>query len=132
METKKANWLQELQPGDEVVIRGTQGYGRRDKIRKVSRLTKSQIIVEMMMRENRFSRETGREIGARGQSHFLSLEPLTPEMRLLIQTFDLVDQVLYAAKHIQTATLKSRTPEELQQFLAQIRRITGQVQEQEP
>ncbi len=57
-----SNFLHKLGPGDYVVLRHGYHYDKRSLV-KVKRVTKTQIILEDGLR---FSKKTGREIGASG------------------------------------------------------------------
>ena len=59
------NWLENLKVGDEVLISGGTLVGR-DRLGKVSRFTKTQIIVNVDGHEDRFKKGSGSSVGDHG------------------------------------------------------------------
>lgn len=62
----KENWLENLKPGDEVIVSGW-GVRASDSIARVERLTKTQVILEDI--PTRFRVATGRSIGTTRWHH---------------------------------------------------------------
>lgn len=60
MEDKE--WIQSLKAGDEVFIYRT-GMGQKYEQAKVSRITKTQIIIDFGRYDKRFKRDTGKLVG---------------------------------------------------------------------
>lgn len=76
-------WLAGLKPGDTVIVSG--GYDRRDRARKVERMTPTQIVVGT----SRYDRATGK---LRGDSiYFCRLCQPTPERVAQARTVELVE-----------------------------------------
>lgn len=70
-------WLQDLLVGDRVIVNGGGGWGAANKLTRVARLTKTQIIVTD---GSRFKRRNGRAVGDAGRGyHAMLLEEATEE-----------------------------------------------------
>ena len=74
MKEYKYNWVQELQKGDLVIVRGS-GFNGFDSVGRVDRTTKTQIIVKGTL--SKFKKDTGRTVG--GGIYFSWLEQYTKE-----------------------------------------------------
>ena len=81
-------WLSNLKVGDYVLLDATRNLGGAISIRKVDRLTKTQIIVG----HTKFRRSDGRQIGVGGWTTTLIVEP-TQERKLEVENAILVSKL---------------------------------------
>lgn len=82
-------WTEKLQPGDNVIVWSTMA--RHDKLRKVERLTKTQVVLEGGVR---FNKQTCRECGSKG-FYSLRIREATDEDYREIRHRDAADKVAF-------------------------------------
>lgn len=83
-DTLGREWLARLQPGDLVIVRSVRAMGRTGAICKITKLTKTQIVIDRGNYTLRFRRDNGRECGGDCWSHQW-LEEATPEACAVIR-----------------------------------------------
>lgn len=71
---QRAAWLQALKPGDSAALQSARQLSSGHEILTISRVTKTQVIVDGSNQERRFNTVDGSE---RGTNHYANLQPIT-------------------------------------------------------
>ncbi len=93
-------WLEHLEAGDEVIVRG--GWDRAGEVRRVDRLTATQIVVG----KSRYRRTDGYQVGSSGY-RTARIEEATPERRELAEQSRRCAEVRYRLAQAVPAALSS-------------------------
>lgn len=76
MSEEPTKTLEDLQPGDEIVVWPAHASDRL-RIQKIDRITKTQIVIGNL----KFRRDSGRQVGSHDCWHFFSVSVPTAELR---------------------------------------------------